>query len=125
MSKMKFVGPVLAHGDDMHCGMLADGRQIFVYDGTYLGAPSRLRRNPEYWYRRWATGEFEKPEDVPSVYVRKADGEYPAHQWQDDRPPVPPEQAYLTYLEAQRRGGRRWELLGVFSGKRGNAAVSH
>jgi hypothetical protein len=108
MSKMHFVGPVLAYGDDMLGGMLSDGRQIFVDEGTYLGAPKSLRRKPDYWYRRWATGEFEDPEDCPCVYVRKVDHAYPAHERQYDLPPVSREQAYATYLEARRRSFR-WD----------------
>ncbi len=81
--------------EETMCGLLADGRRIYVEMAAYQCALEDRRENPEFWEHRWARGEFQDPENAPYVYVLGQHGER-------EYPQVSLEEATANFQRAQR-----------------------
>lgn len=65
---MRFAGVI--ESEETMFGCLPDGHLIYVGSlGLYESAPQEQREDPCYWHERFLRGDFDDPENAPSVWV--------------------------------------------------------
>jgi len=71
---MEYAGVI--DSEETMSGILKDGRRIYVHMLTaFLRAPEHYRNDPQHWLERLQNGDFDDPENPPSVWVEMAQAE--------------------------------------------------